>query len=173
MLHRASIEGIQVLDPVFLLTKNDWLSLFPDSRPIKEKYILVYHLFAESEGLTEFVLGESKKKGLKIVAINDRNRTNYANIQVNDAGPIEFIHLIANAEMVVADSFHATAFSIIFNKDFHVFYRFPNISRMEDLLNSLGIKDRLNSFCFGEIEWNAVNVKMERMRNDSMDFLSF
>ena len=108
---------------------------------------------------------------MKIVAINDRNRRNYADIQINDAGPLEFIHYIAHAEMVVADSFHATAFSIIMNKDFHVFYRLSNISRMVDLLDSLGIRDRINSVQFKKIDWNDVNERVLRLRNESLKFL--
>ena len=171
ILKVAGVEGVQVLDPVFLLTQEEWCSLLPKNRPIKFKYILVYHLFAESEGLQEFVKKEAEVKGLKIVAINDRNRRNYADIQINDAGPLEFIHYIAHAEMVVADSFHATAFSIIMNKDFHVFYRLSNISRMVDLLGSLGIRDRINSVQFKTIDWNDVNDRVLRLRNESLKFL--
>ena len=36
----------------------------------------------------------------------------------NGIGPREFLGLIKNAEYVITDSFHAIAFSIIFNKVF-------------------------------------------------------
>lgn len=35
-----------------------------------------------------------------------------------DIGPLEFVNLILNAEAVVSNSFHATAFAIIFHKEF-------------------------------------------------------
>ncbi len=171
ILKRVGIDGTLVLDPVFLLSRDEWCNLIPPNKPINEKYILVYHLFAESEGLEKFVKNEAIERGLKIVSINDRNRRNYADIQINNAGPIEFIHYIANAEMVVADSFHATSFALIFNKDFHVFYKFENINRMADLLGSLGIKDRLNTEIYNPIEWSAVNKRIEELRQSSMYFL--
>lgn len=173
ILKAIGFDGLQVLDPVFLLTREEWRSMIPDERPIRDKYILVYHLFAESEGLVEFAKKEASQRNLKIVAINDRCRRNYAEIQINDAGPIEFISLIANAEMVIADSFHATAFSIIFNIDFHVFYSLPNIARMKDLVNSLGIDNRINSQEYDSIEWDVVNEKIKHYQGICFDFLKF
>lgn len=173
ILSRIGVEGSQVLDPVFLLSQEQWHSIIPNKRLICKKYILVYHLFAESEGLVEFVKKEAASKGLEIVAINDRCHRSYADIQINGAGPIEFVSLIENAEIVVADSFHATAFSLIFNKDFHIFYSFANVSRMADLLEAVGIEDRLNSFEYSVIRWDSVNAKIGNLRESSMEYLNF
>lgn len=172
ILKRVSVAGVHVLDPVFLLSKEDWLKIVPNKRLVMEKYILVYHLFAESEGLVDFVKKKAYEKSLKIVAINDRNYRNYADIQINNAGPAEFISLISNAEMVVADSFHATAFSIIFNKDFYIFYMLPNMARMVDLLNAIGLGKRFNAKDDEEIKWGEINMKVEQLKHVSFTFLS-
>lgn len=68
----------------------------------------------------------------------------YADKQLRQIGPLEFITYIRNAKCVISNSFHATAFSLIFNKEFFVFNRTENINtRMHDLLNILGIRKRL------------------------------
>ena len=52
--------------------------------------------------------------------------------------------LIQHAEFVVSNSFHATAFSIIFQKQFVVFTRKESINtRMQDLVSQLGISECL------------------------------
>lgn len=38
-----------------------------------------------------------------------------------DAGPVEFVHLLANARYVVANSFHALMFSLLFDKPARIF----------------------------------------------------
>lgn len=39
---------------------------------------------------------------------------------LSEVNPADFLNLIRNAEAVITDSFHATVFSIIFQKDFCV-----------------------------------------------------
>lgn len=59
-------------------------------------------------------------------------------------GPSEFIYLISNSEFVFTDSFHGTAFSIIFNKSFIVFQRnnsYDMSSRIITVLNKFDIMD--------------------------------
>lgn len=47
----------------------------------------------------------------------------FGDIKIGDAGPLEFLSLIKNAHIVVTDSFHATVFSSIFDRDFYVLER--------------------------------------------------
>ena len=63
-------------------------------------------------------------------------------IPVTDAGPQEFLGYIANADMVITDSFHGTAFSILMGtKNFYT-YIAPNNrrgSRIRNLLETYGL----------------------------------
>ena len=45
-------------------------------------------------------------------------------------GPIDFITYIKNAEFIISNSFHGTAFSIIFEKQFVVINRKENINQI-------------------------------------------
>ena len=59
-------------------------------------------------------------------------------------GPLTFLNLVHHAQFVVSNSFHATAFSLIFRKQFVVFNRQEHINtRMQDLLYGLGLRDCL------------------------------
>ena len=64
------------------------------------------------------------------------------------AGPREFISYIKEAEFVYTDSFHATVFSILYEKDFFTFKRFKDgsendqNSRLVNLFQLTDIKDR-------------------------------
>lgn len=59
-------------------------------------------------------------------------------------GPLTFLNLVHHAQFVVSNSFHATAFSLIFRKQFVVFNRQEHINtRMRDLLYGLGLRDCL------------------------------
>ena len=137
----------QVLDPVFLLTSEQWrkvvISQAKKYNLKSGEYILLYD-FINDDKVRDFVKLCSKVTGLPIIAINDLRRNSCAKRNINNAGPLEFVSLISNAAVVVSNSFHATAFSCIFDKDF---YTFPlstqrNSSRMTDLLSSLGVMER-------------------------------
>ena len=61
-------------------------------------------------------------------------------------GPDTFVSLIKNARCVVSNSFHGSAFSMIYGKDFFVVNRKDGLNiRMKDLLNRYGLESRLIS----------------------------
>ena len=62
--------------------------------------------------------------------------------------PGEFIWIIKHAQIVLTDSFHCAAFSIIFHQQFWVFERKDKelkdmFSRMETMLSRFGLTDRI------------------------------
>ena len=59
----------------------------------------------------------------------------------SDIGPSEFLSLIKYSSYVLAASFHATAFSIIFEKQFHVIMK-SGAERVESLLRRMGLENR-------------------------------
>ena len=110
-----------VLDPVFLLEKDEWLKKFRiNERPIEKKYILLY--FIDSLDLNVKKIIDSKFSDYEIVNLLDKkNKETYI------IDPIQFLAYIYNAELIITDSFHATSFSIIFNKSFWVLNRSKNL----------------------------------------------
>lgn len=162
-----------VLDPVFLLSKEQWESL---CHPVnKERYILYYNLIPSQEA-DELVKKLQKRWGYEIVeitgAVNPRkNGKRY--VQTADA--IEFISLIRNAEFVVTSSFHGTAFSIIFEKQFVAVGFGKKAGRVESLLRQLGIQHCLfqsfSELSFVPIDYNIVKNKMAKLLESSSSFI--
>lgn len=173
ILNSMKINGELVCDPVCLLSKNEWIKyLHISRRSITEKYLLIYDIFGDNPNIEILAKKFSKEHNVKIVAINNIKQKKYADININDGGPIEFVELISNAEFVIADSFHATAFSTILHVPFAVFYNRSNISRISDYLTFLDLNDRLNPQELNlEINWELVSKKITSLSNKSKLFL--
>lgn len=132
-------NGVQVLDPVFLLDKCTWDKLTYEINT-KDKYIFVYD-FDGNDLIREIAKKIANSKKLKIYTVF---KNNYSDKVIKNMGPIDFISYIKNAEFVISNSFHGTAFSIIFEKQFVVANRKEEINtRMRDLLSILKIENRL------------------------------
>jgi hypothetical protein len=112
-----------ILDPTFLLTKEEWITSLnvPSAPIIKEPYVLLYSLsgYNKSRELIEEARGFAKGKSFILVSITPNMCKKIHNVtQIYDVGPIDFLNLYYNASYVIADTFHAIAFSIIFRKSF-------------------------------------------------------
>jgi hypothetical protein len=150
LLCNLGLKNIEcVVDPVFLLEKTQWKELFSQAKKYhleENKYILLYDFLGNDDRMQAFTLEYARKHHLKIVSVNDFDYSKYADIQINDAGPLEFLSLIEHASCIVSSSFHATAFSILLEKEFYTFdlKGHGNSSRMMDLLNLVHLQDRFN-----------------------------
>lgn len=127
-----------VCDPVFLLDTSEWDKLTFDF--LHEDYLLIYD-FDNSDKVKYIAEQLANKKNLKIYSVFNLS---YADKCFYNEGPLGFLSLIKNSKFVISNSFHATAFSIIFNIPFCVINRKENINtRMKDLLDSLELHNRL------------------------------
>lgn len=177
-----------VVDPTMLLSKEQWKTVFSENRIINDRYVFCYFL-GENKNHIQAVKKFCNEKKIKIVSILHPENYNikkyrFADIYPDGVGPAEFLNLIYNAEYVVSDSFHASVFSVIFNKKFMVFDRYNSASkesrntRIENLLNMLQLTDRyftyqdmLSSLMDKEINWDLVSRKLELCRNYSIEYL--
>ena len=167
-----------VLDPVLLLTKEEWKQEIKSYTKEKEKYILAY-VVEENEEHKKIVNYLSNKTGLKVIHFEKID--NYNNVIKNayTEGPLEFVNLIKNAEYVVSTSFHATAFSTIFNKKFFIVPHKKTGSRVTNLLDKLEIRKRVyysfeefkNVNYNFETDWSKVEVKLNEEREKSINWL--
>lgn len=140
-------ESCEVMDPVFLLNKADWEKLCTDHKKKYGKYIFLYHLRGSKTDVTRYANYLSRQTGLKIVDVQAWAKKYPSNIipRFKDS-PCDFLGWIQNAEYIVTDSFHCTAFSIIFEKKFwsridkDVEYK---ATRVGNLLNNLEMLDRI------------------------------
>lgn len=136
-----------VADPTFLIDKNEWEKL-EQSYPTPEGgYVLLFtvrkapHVYergvqlAREKGLKAIVVGGNSLRNKK----NDDPRVEYA----VDIGPREWLYLMHHARYVVTNSFHGTAFSVIFQKDFYVEYPKHTSSRLSQIIERFGLQSRV------------------------------
>lgn len=177
-VHIAEALGYKataVMDPVFLLDKKNWEALC--KRPKKEKYLIVYDFLRNDSRIKEICQKIAKDKGLAIYSLNDGGKTEWADKNIYNAGPIEFLEWIRDAEFVVSTSFHATAFSVIFERQFLTFplIGHGNSSRMSDFLRNLGLHNRFFDGKLKDerpsIDYRPVNAKRKLLQENSRGWL--
>lgn len=166
-------EANLVLDPTLLLTNEDWSTVATDYSD-KGDYIFVYQL-APSQRLIDFAQNLSKKTGypLKFIMFPMGKPIKAQNGFTE--GPSEWLGLIKDAKYVVSDSFHGTAFSIIFNKNFYTEIAPSRVgfgTRIEGILETFNLKDRLirkpDEIDLTPIDYDQVNLELARRREDSL-----
>ena len=168
-----------VLDPTLLINKEEWNNKLKELKKENEKYILAY-VVSPDEEYVKIVNDLSEQTGLRVIHFGFKN-PGYAKVlkTAYTEGPLEFVNYIKNAEYVVATSFHATAFSVIFNKKFFIVPHRKTGARVINLLDKLEIKGRtfktLNEFKSidynFDINWDSVNQKLEKERKKSINWL--
>lgn len=173
ILEKMGLQGQIVCDPVFLLSKTDWEKLFPC--PVqKDDYILVYDC-EQSDELRVIATHLRKVHHIPIYTLS-LSASHYADRSFIYSGPIEFLSLIAGARYVVANSFHALAFSLIFHKDFFIAKRSEKINtRMQDLLNYVGLENRLISspkqLLCGSLQFKDCDNNLSELIENSKRFI--
>lgn len=176
-----------VLDPVFLPNIETWNTLADIKKVAPEKYLLCYVMPGDKvlEKKIEKLAEEYKKiTGNTVVFLGRKEYKRFKNDGKDfvSADPIEFVNLFKNADQIITNSFHGTAFSIIFNKSF---YSLVNTqisgkrqlsSRVIDLLEELRLNMRLidvmETCDFSlEVEYETVNATLKKMKEHSRIFL--
>lgn len=178
ILNSMNITGTWVLDPIFLLNIKEWKKLMPPFNK-KEKYLLIYD-FERNKELKKFAIKYAEIKKMKIYSINDTYPLLYANRNFGSAGPKDFLSLIYNCDAFISNSFHGTAFSILFNKPVFVFNRHRHRvnSRMESLMTLFGLTDCIltdqtmyASAIQKSFDYNAINKKIKNEIDKSKKFI--
>ncbi|MBO5020010.1 MAG: polysaccharide pyruvyl transferase family protein [Clostridia bacterium] len=164
-----------VLDPTLLLNAEKWKNLLGIADN-KEKYIFVYTLYPNPE-LNKFVEKLSKHKNLPVITLNGKKIYSNESARYLRANPQKFVELVANASYVVTNSFHGTAFSVNFSKNFYAFLGESRNSRITDLLTKLNIQQRAVKKCSDElleesnIDYSSVQQILSCEREKSIGYI--
>lgn len=172
LLAKYDIDSTLVLDPTLMLNKETWSKYLPENK-MDKKYLLVYQLHNEHDNANfeEAVKSIAAAKNLEIVRIT----YSYSDLKIGKKIVLpevfEFLSLIKNADFIVTDSFHGTAFSINFNKEMAIIYPKKFSTRMDNILSLTGLSkrrltkadkvDKWNE----RIDWNPVNKALDDKRN--------
>lgn len=156
-LRRLKIASKQVMDPVFLLSSEDWKNMLSPPQS-NEKKLVCYFMenyferdlpdlerFAQKENckIEIFVNSYLMNCGTTLSSIirffrrKSSMKRNHIEIKFG-AGPLDFLESVRSAEWILTDSFHGTAFSTVFQKKIAVLFpedpwRLSMFSRIREL----------------------------------------
>lgn len=165
-----------VCDPVLLLSPDKYDRFIVKKRPIADKYVMVY-LSPKCLALDNLVK-KYQEAGYKIALVGGFSKRCYCDYHIKDAGPEDFLSYIYHAETVVSNSFHATAFSILFHKNFWSILPEGNSERIQSLLSVTQLQNRAidknsNIYDINElINWDNVDFSLMQYIKGSMSFLN-
>jgi hypothetical protein len=170
-----------VLDPVFLLSREYW-NRFCSEKKNGHPYMLLY-LMGSSDFHLHIIKRLQKEYHLNIILIRNMENIHKAyhfDAEERDATIEEFVTLVRDAGIVITDSFHGIAFSIIFRKDFYVLRRDNSqnlFGRLKHLLRLFSLEDRLvvpyhPYYKKESINYDKVDVAYHIVRERSIHFLT-
>lgn len=169
------VDVAQVVDPTLLLSTAEWNLLKSQTITSDDEFILYYTVKA-TDFSVQFVKKLSILSGLKVIAIHPQNSLEFSSRfkRIIDIGPDGFIEYISKAKYVVTTSFHATVFSIIYNKPFLC----PTQNRrIVDLLEKLELAPRVASTMADivnmnkPVDWKKVNNNLSSLVSISEEFI--
>ena len=172
LVESLGYQASVVIDPTLLFTKEQWNELLPQTRFRKEKYVLYYQLMDSKEALS-FAKQQAKQRHCQLLIMDARISCIQRPHHISFASPIEFMQAIRDAEFVIPTSFHGTAFSIIFEKQFLTTGLQKNADRVQTLLKSVGIQDHYHDTPIlpPTIDYAQVTPKLVQLRADSQNLL--
>lgn len=177
-------NAVKACDPVFLLSADSWSEISDDSYCPEGEYIFSYFL-GNKKWHRKYLKKLSKKTGLPIVNIPCLDSYLPLDKRVDfpryDASPEQFLGLIKNAKYICTDSFHVTAFSVMFNRDFFVFKRHSGKKhatngRLESFLKTVGLENRcVNSsddvLSLEGVDYTDVSERLKDLIKNTEDFI--
>lgn len=144
-----------LLDPVFLLPKNEWSILASSINGIlPNSYVFLYILEYDANYIqTAYEIAKELNLSIYMVLSDNRIIVSDCIKQLLDVGPREWLWLIKNANMVITSSFHGTAFSCIFNKPTKILLR----ESVATNSRTLGLLQRIDSDYISVCK-NGINI---------------
>lgn len=153
LLKNIGIEAVHTLDPTLLLSADTYGELEgqPSEVVTGERFIFTYLLGTDAE-MRDAITLWAKEHDFQIVTVpyaegaHNEVDANFGDEKVMLCSPENWLWLIHNAEYIITDSFHGTAFATIFHRPFVVLERKweTNINnRMIDFLKTIQQSDKM------------------------------
>lgn len=182
LLQELNIDAVETIDPTLLWDNSFWDKI---KKEIKTdcKYLLLYQVkFDDNIYNLAKIIAKKKKLKLRIITMNRNELRKYKDEVLVTPEVGEWISYIENAELVFTDSFHATVFSILYNKEFIVnsASRKEMAGRITGLLKKLDLNSRemcdfeeetIDGILNAVINWEIVNEKLDIKRKESRKWL--
>lgn len=159
------------LDPTLLLDKSLWQPITKRAKGIKKDYMITYHLPGRYKALGK----NDFMSRAKVIA--ERQNLELIDLSSFKYSVSDFVSLISNASLVLTSSFHATVFSLIFNRPLMALQLNDGYdSRYVELLHAVGAENAIYDIDFlnkdmKQIDYSEVNKKMDLLRYPSLEYL--
>lgn len=164
------------IDPTLLFTMDNWKKI--ENRPQMSGYVLLYQVGGISNKLWKCARNIAKRKKTKLIVLYSEYYplSKYTPKRgIFGYSPEEFLGWFDNADCVITNSFHGTAFSIIYHKKMLVdINSWTKNNRAYELMIKLGLELRtIDSQCDIEqpIDWSRVEEKLDWLRKDAKQYL--
>lgn len=176
------IEATHVLDPTLLVPPQRYEQITAPLGVLPSSGQIVTYVLDKNKASDELIDQTSRRLGLSAFTTSGEAYASQNPLAGNapNNSPERWIAAIAQAGLVVTDSFHGMVFSIIFNRPFVAFAnRARGTARFTSLLNSLSLQDRLVmagdtpdiDALLQPVDWDSVNALLDQARTGSLDFL--
>ena len=171
---RVDVPVSKVIDPTLLLNVDDYSEIVAKDTHQDEKYLLLYARRYNPK-MSAYAEKIAKENGWKIIEISLRATNKDIHEMRYDAGVEEFLELVKNAQFMVTNSYHGMIFALHFRKDFVVFSREQCDTKIAELLEMIGLIDRM--LINGDEQFNKtidyvdVHGRIEKARKQSLEFL--
>lgn len=167
-----------MLDPAFLLEKQQYHNLFSNASGENKGKLLVYFLdrTAQKDQMAQELASELKTSAFTVGA---KDPSKNAPLEDRMYPPVsKWLEGFADAKFVITDSYHGCVFAIIFNKPFFVIgNRQRGMARFDSVLELFDLKDRLvdthlpSDIIQKEIDYEGVNQIIGQRRLLARKFL--
>lgn len=166
-----------VCDPV-LLNSISTYDRIRTPRIFSEPYILIYMAQIPDAAFMEAFVEQVKKRiEAKVVLIGSFRNRCACDIHKRDVAPGDFLSLISNAEYVISNSFHATMFSLMYEKQFATVLPQENGARIKELLEYVGLVEHALGTSPKVVPWiqndkyGDIRMKLQTFREESQQYL--
>ena len=164
------IKTETVLDPTLIASPDIW-DRFINKKYEKIKYILIYHAGRNYKGNPNFLKEKAEYLAKELdCRIIDLSSGKYK--------PEDFVSLFKYASYVVTTSFHAVAFSIIFNRPMYAYkLNDGHDSRYENILKAIHADKMLVDVdfipCVDYPDYSAINSNLQALKLKSLNYLKY
>lgn len=177
ILRKMGFDNVSFcLDPTLLVSKEEWLSYSIPTRR-REKYVLIYQLNHDVR-FDKYAIEFARRKKMKLYRICTRyDQIRLPGIPIMIPEVRELLSIINDAEYVITNSFHITAFCINFNKQFVSIYPNEYSCRISDILKLFSLEDRhLSNYDQYEIaekkiDFSISNKRLRDYRAESLEMI--
>ena len=164
------------MDPCFLLSREYWDER-AGSVKLPSNYVLVYAM-EYCEAMMHMISKEIEASNKVYVICGGQSAQQLPGIKLKNIGPCEFLAYIKNADLLLTNSFHGTAFAMIFGKRFFCVShttrndRIQNILKLTDNYSRLIDHSRTDMYHFeNEIDGYEAYSKLTGIIDSSKQYL--